>query len=303
MIGSGYRNYLSLNITDYDIIMLNNTVHKAYYKKDGTLSHYALHSDSTSTSTSKTITSQEYSEQINNLYNNKLPTPENDDWKRKTRVGTTKFNTHCTAQISTYDNNVPGFLFGNDLHVISTIAKTIPENGIIVEIGSFMGKSSVAWADNCHTTVQVYCIDPLPEFTYNGKWAILERGKTYNMKEEFLLNTKRFLNIKMITGISPNNIDSQYINIISNLRNIDCVFLDSAHVNPTDWQNIQYYVPKMRVGAILCGHDYSESWPDVITNVRRLESIFEQKVTVYYNSSIWSFRIPNNFDYNLLKNY
>jgi len=65
-----------------------------------------------------------------------------------------------------YNLNIPGWMAEDDLKVIEELASKVPQNGIIVEIGSFAGRSSYAWSKSCDPSVTVFCID---------KWDSTER--------------------------------------------------------------------------------------------------------------------------------
>jgi len=59
-----------------------------------------------------------------------------------------------------YNLSIPGQITERELWAIETLAKFVPPGGIIVEVGSFLGLSSCAWAKSVHPSVTVYCIDP-----------------------------------------------------------------------------------------------------------------------------------------------
>jgi hypothetical protein len=48
-----------------------------------------------------------------------------------------------------------------ELEVIARAAGTVPERGLIVEIGSFAGRSAVNWAANSRPSVEICCINPI----------------------------------------------------------------------------------------------------------------------------------------------
>ena len=56
--------------------------------------------------------------------------------------------------------NIPGQLHIEEMHAIELLARLVPENGVIVEVGSLLGCSSWIWANNAHPSVKVFCIDP-----------------------------------------------------------------------------------------------------------------------------------------------
>lgn len=170
-----------------------------------------------------------------------------------------------------YDLSIPGFMNERDLMLISEFSSEVPEHGVIVEVGSFKGRSAVAWAASCHPSVTVYCVDPFKN--------IVE-----DFYEEFKRNTEKYTNIVPIIGYSP-----ELIHYPGDL--IDVFFLDAAHINPNDKNNIEYFKRFMKPNGLICGHDYGDEWKDVIRNVRWLEQELNQPVTLYPDSTIWSFKL------------
>lgn len=199
-----------------------------------------------------------------------------------------------------YDNSIPGWFTKGDLAVLENISVHVPKNGRIVEVGSLYGRSSVAWAMSCDPSVEIVCIDLFPERKMeNHKFSeevsaingFPTNGKVYNVKEEFEKNTRAYPNIKMIRGYSPNcvhNID---------LGPIDVFFLDALHSNPGDWENLCYFVPRVKVGGFICGHDYhAEQFPDIVENVARLEKLLGSKAVIPRPGygAVWYIKVLNS---------
>lgn len=163
------------------------------------------------------------------------------------------------------DISVTGFMAPEELEQIARWAKEVPENGVIVEVGSYMGRSACAWA-MADPTVKIYCID------------------YFEHMDEFINNTAHYTNIIPIIGNSP---DIQYPGDM-----IDIFFLDAAHTNPSDILNIEYFLPLIKPGGLLCGHDYGDArYPDIMINIKMLEERLNQKVTHHPKTSLYSFRI------------
>lgn len=173
-----------------------------------------------------------------------------------------------------YDLSIPGYMYEAELAVISEIAKHVPENGIIVELGSYKGRSAVAWASSCHPSVKVYCVD---------LFAALDMSEP-DFFEEFKENTKHLPNIIPIRGLAPVLIDyPEYP--------IDVFFNDGTHHNPYDWNNIQYFRKFVKPGGLIMGHDYDKvNWPDVVVNAHRLESELSNPLTLYTDTTFYSIR-------------
>lgn len=180
-----------------------------------------------------------------------------------------------------------GWLSRKEVETISELSKQVPESGTIVEVGSFCGKSAIAWAKN--TTATVYCIDTFfnafkIEHTISDEDCIKNEfprnGSTINVEQEFIINTKEYHNIKMIKGFSPCEIS--YSGDL-----IDLFFLDALHHNPDDWNNLEFFIKYLKPNAKICGHDNSAEFPDVVDNIKKLEQMFNTKVITFPETSLW----------------
>lgn len=189
-----------------------------------------------------------------------------------------------------YNNTIMGWMPENDLKALEQLAKHVPSNGTIVEIGSYMGRSSVCWAMTAPDT-KIICIDVFYDYEIpsivNIPDEIAEQfcnpkyNHTYNIYREFLKNTEQFKNIVPIIGTCPE--------VTYNDGEIDLLFLDATHTNPSDWDILTDLVPKIKVGGIVSGHDYGHQFPDVTQNVYRLEQILGKQRTLHFTTSVWSF--------------
>lgn len=195
-----------------------------------------------------------------------------------------------------YDLNVVGWFVESQLQTIEQIAKTVPEYGIVVEIGSMYGRSTVCWAQSCPDTATIYAIDLFLEnkvdiHNFSDEVVIQNNFPVsnfiYRQNDLFDKNTAKYKNIKKIVGESPYNISYSG-------GDIDVLFLDAAHYNPNDWDNIKYFLPYVKEGGIICGHDYSEEFPDIIENVSKLEKLFNTKVKIEHQ--VWQFKVTKIID-------
>lgn len=204
-----------------------------------------------------------------------------------------------------YNNEILGYMHEHELNVLEQFAYTVPKGGKIVEVGSFLGRSSVCFALSAPEAT-VYCVDEFSDKDWichininsdgdnyiEAKCPIF--GQAYNTKKEFLKNTQHIPNIVQIQGYSPHQ-------IIYENGEIDLFFLDAGHQNPNDWDNICYWVPLVKSGGIICGHDYSHEFPNVIQNVHRLETILGKQAKLHFSTSIWSFQLDFKIERHMLE--
>ena len=172
-----------------------------------------------------------------------------------------------------YDMTIKGHMNKTELQCIERWASEVPENGVIMEVGSLYGRSAVAWAKSCAPSVNVYCVD-----------AFYSATNDTDFYDEFRENTKDITNIHPIMAVCPFFKYSRYVD-----KQADIFFVDAAHSNPNDWHIIQFGLRNLKDGGLLCGHDYSPDWPDVVENVKQLEQMLGNPATLYPGTSLWSF--------------
>lgn len=169
--------------------------------------------------------------------------------------------------------SIKGHMNETELRCIERWASEVPENGVIMEVGSLYGRSAIAWAKSCHPSVNVYCVD-----------TFYDIAEDVDFYAEFRENTKDIPNIIPIATICPYFPYARYVG-----KPADIFFIDAAHSNPNDWHIIQFALKNLKSGGLLCGHDYLSVYPDVIENVKRLEEMLGKPATFHSGTSLWSF--------------
>lgn len=175
-----------------------------------------------------------------------------------------------------YDLNIPGPMNFFDLLIIEEWANLVPENGVVVEVGSHLGRSSYSWAKSIPSSATLYCVDIWDEIY---EMNLAGESQPINRYEIFLENVNSCKNIIPIKGKAPN------INYPGNP--IDIFYIDASHYNPSDLQIIMHFKKFLKPNAKICGHDYSNLFPDVKTNVKILEHMYKTKVKRFKGSSQW----------------
>jgi predicted O-methyltransferase YrrM len=122
----------------------------------------------------------------------------------------------------------------------------------IVEIGSWLGATARAMADN--TKGLVYCVD-----TFDGRGLedhFIGKPASWPL-EQFKANTGHIPNIKTW------NCTSAHAAVMMKRLNLkfDMIFIDAAHDYESVKHDIRSWCPLLATGGLLCGHD--RSWDGV----------------------------------------
>jgi predicted O-methyltransferase YrrM len=179
--------------------------------------------------------------------------------------------------------SIPGQIAPAELECLAQLAHQVPSNGCIVEVGSLFGLSSWTLAKNARANVTVYCIDPWVREPWMAEVEV-QAGQTVSLAT-FEDNTAEISNVIPLPGYSPRDFKGWR-------RSIDLVFEDSVHSNPVLHENLAFWIQFVVPGGVISGHDYSDAFPDVKSEVDYLANELGQKVTVV--GTLWSIRMSEN---------
>jgi predicted O-methyltransferase YrrM len=139
----------------------------------------------------------------------------------------------------------------------------VPEGGIFVELGAYKGKSTsfiVTEINNRDKNIKFHTIDTFEGDSGSNDETEVNAYRNVivsNMYEEFNKNTehlKEYFNV--IVGKSDES--SKFFEDDS----VDVIFIDAGHSYESVIQDIKSWLPKIKNGGIMSGHDYN-SWPGV----------------------------------------
>lgn len=130
-----------------------------------------------------------------------------------------------------------------------TIVKKFPSGSKFVEIGSWKGKSSAFMAveiANSGKQIDFYCID-----TFEGSVEHQNNPELPHLYDIFKSNMKTvedyYQDMKMTSMEAVNKFDDE---------SIDFVFIDGSHEYKDIKDDIIHWLPKVKKGGVLAGHDY-----------------------------------------------
>jgi hypothetical protein len=151
---------------------------------------------------------------------------------------------------------VPGYLTEEDMSTIYNLANELPPEGVFVEVGSFLGKSTVEWAKSFGSLNKKYKIiavdsynsdiDVLRELLVKAEFDIPNSATHLEMFQHY---TKDYPNIKPLQAFfNPDFVFDQ---------KVAGVFEDSEHTQRALHYSLPYWWERILPGGILAGHDYT----------------------------------------------
>jgi hypothetical protein len=158
-----------------------------------------------------------------------------------------------------------------------------PDGGTIVEVGSFLGRSAAFMAveiANSGKKIRFVCVD---QFTghlgaglFDGRCSI----------PTFHANMKRGGVSHLIEAMEMLSVDASKAFADAS---VDFVFIDAAH----DYNNVRAdicaWLPKVKPGGVIAGHDYGSGWPMVRVAVQETLSwrnVKERKDCVFWYENV-----------------
>ena len=171
------------------------------------------------------------------------------------------------------------------LDFLGMMAKSVPKNGVIVEIGPLFGSSTWVLAKNADPSVRVFSIDTWEPAPWIDKVEAKYRNCKPFSKDAFLYYTRDCPNVTAIQGWSPEVVKDWDLKI-------DMFFDDATHGDPGFSENVNFFLPFVKENSILCGDDYSSGWPDI---VRVVDDLGEKwGVHPEVSGRVWAMRKPTD---------
>ena len=153
------------------------------------------------------------------------------------------------SKLLTQIESIEGWLRDDEAILLNQLAAQTTPGTIIVEIGSWKGKSTIALASSAK--VPVYAIDP-----HTGSPEHRQKGEPVDTYKDFINNIKRH---NLTKKIKPLRLTSREAAKKIN-KSISLLFIDGDHSYQAVSQDFKDYYPKLQIGGTIAFHD-TISWP------------------------------------------
>lgn len=142
----------------------------------------------------------------------------------------------------------------------------------MIEIGSYIGDSTLVFSEHFST---VLAIDPYID-DYDATDDVCNYAPFQEVYYEFIYRTKDVRNIHLLRKTSDEGVEAiknaakeiDPINLEEhNLRAFDFIYIDGMHTYEQVKKDIQNYLPFLKKGGFIGGHDYAGTFQGVIDAV------------------------------------
>lgn len=147
-------------------------------------------------------------------------------------------------------------------HLYTEMVNKFSTNSRFVEVGSWKGKSAAYMAveiANSGKTIDFVCVDTWngSEFHVTNNWPGLD--KLYDTFKSNMRPLEKYYRDVRLPSVEAAKLFAD--------KSIDFVFIDACHEYESVRDDIESWLPKVKNGGIIAGHDYVDRWPGVIRAV------------------------------------
>ena len=147
---------------------------------------------------------------------------------------------------------IPGWF--NYAEAYDQIVDQIPDNGKIVEIGSFLGRSTNYLATSLYNAdrfdLTIYCID-----TFEGSSEHVNLKLPKDFLFMFKENLKFFIGREMVIPCQGRSDSPEILEKFEN-ESIDYIMVDGAHEHEAVLDDIENWWPKLKPEGVMLGDDF-----------------------------------------------
>jgi Methyltransferase domain len=185
-------------------------------------------------------------------------------------------------------NGLPeGWFSPGDITAYLSLYEQVPQGSCVAELGVWQGRSLCSVADVIlRKSLRVHAVD-----TFRGTPGELDivhdcDGKLRQTFEANLIQFGIFNHV--VIHVGSTELIAQEIDAGS----LDLAFIDADHSYEMIFADIRAWLPKVKTGGVLCGHDYGSSAGDHVGVKQAVDELIGlDKIMIFPNSLIWAHRI------------
>jgi hypothetical protein len=192
-----------------------------------------------------------------------------------------------------YNLDIPGWMWERDLQILNTLASHVPENGNILEVGSFVGRSTVALyagkpANATLEVIDMFTVSKIYPTAIDSGWI-----------DGSLSKVKAIKNIAKETGswleafkycVTPEIFDQLVVNVTTSrnyemTKHFDMVFIDANHKE----EEVVYDIKKYSAdeNTLLVGDDFIDRHPGISTALSKVRWNIPRTIIIPEYSKLW----------------
>ena len=174
---------------------------------------------------------------------------------------------------------IDGWMTRRELEWLFETARTVPPGGTWVELGTWKGRSFFAVAMGLPLRSRLVAVDSFTRAT-----AALPSAPTMDwVWDHFLAVLRGVQKLREDLALLVLRSDTASASQLFADRSVDVMFFDADHSRDGLARDIDAWLPKLKSGGLLCGHDYNPGFPAV---VELIDQRFPPRVVVPH-TSIW----------------
>lgn len=167
---------------------------------------------------------------------------------------------------------IPGWTSDKELKILEAFASNVPDGGSILEIGPFIGRSTLALYNGKKDTVSLDIVDPFtisdwftPEKNYTdfyGDSELFEKAKQIARETNSWEQSFRFcIGEEICNKINIFPVSSQEFTVT---KNYDLIFIDGDHA----FRSVSHDIKKFSNNhSLIIGDDFTNKFPGVVGSV------------------------------------
>lgn len=189
-------------------------------------------------------------------------------------------NPYQNFDASKYPLNVTGFWEKWEAHenpldfyppIFEQVIQELRPN-VIVEVGSYKGKSAIQFANLCNKynlPTKIFCVDTwLGSAEHADSDDLMKVNGWPTMFYQFLANVVHTGHQDRIIPVPMDSMSNYRVMKANNIK-VPMIYLDGGHFYESVYADIKHYWEVLEDGGVMIGDDYDpDKWPDVVRAVK-----------------------------------